>query len=81
MWCEYCYIINMENYQLNLKASWEEVKERLKEADLHLTDDDLVYVPGEEKLLLERLAKKMGRDINHVKAWVESVAVNTRPAS
>ncbi len=81
LWCEYCYLMSMDNYNLHLKASWDEVKELLKEANVNLTDDDLVYVPGEEKQLLERLTKKMGRDIEHVKAWIESVAVNTRPAS
>ena len=71
----------MENYDLHLKAPWDEVKELLKEANLNLTDDDLEYVPGEERSLLERLSKKMGRDTDHIKAWIESVAVNSRPAS
>ena len=71
----------MEKIILNLAAPWNDVKERIKEVDVTITDDDLAYEPGQEKLLLERLAKKMGRDITQVKAWIESVASNKRPAS
>ncbi|HMR91438.1 MAG TPA: hypothetical protein PKC69_03960 [Chitinophagaceae bacterium] len=50
----------MDNYQLKLEAPWETVKEKLKEINYELTDEDLVYTPGEESLLLERLASRMG---------------------
>ncbi len=70
----------MENTELNLAAPWPEVKERLKEVNINLTDDDLLYEPGKEKILLERVAKKIGRDTDHVKAWIESVSANERPA-
>jgi hypothetical protein len=62
------------DYTLKLESPWEEVKERLKEVQLELTDDDLEYEPGQEKELLERLAKKMNRDIAAIKAWIESVS-------
>ncbi len=62
------------DYTLKLESPWEEVKERLKEVQLELTDDDLEYEPGQEKELLERLAKIMNRDIAAIKAWIESVS-------
>jgi hypothetical protein len=71
----------MENYQLKLEAPWPEVKERLKEVNMDLTDADLVYQPGEEKELLERLAKKMHRDVDFIKGWIESVSFTKVRAS
>ncbi|MEJ7588083.1 MAG: general stress protein CsbD [Ferruginibacter sp.] len=67
--------------QLKLEAPWEEVKEKLKEVIGDLTDEDLVYEPGQENLLLERLAKKMGREVSSIKAWIESVSFNKDIAS
>jgi uncharacterized protein YjbJ (UPF0337 family) len=66
---------------LKLEAPWPEVKELLKEAAITLTDEDLVYSPGKEDELLNRLAKKMGRTEEQVKAWVESVSSNKGKAS
>ena len=66
---------------LKLESPWAEVKERLKEINLSLTDDDLEYLPGQEAVLLERLSKKMGRDVAEVKAWIESVSFNKGKAS
>lgn len=71
----------MDNYQLKLESPWEEVKERIKEVNLEITDEDLVYAPGKEKELLERLSKKMHKDIEEVKGWVESVSANKGKAS
>lgn len=71
----------MENYILKLEGPWEEVKEKLKEANTELTDEDLVYLPGKEKELLERLADKMKKDVVAIKAWIESVSFNSGLAS
>jgi uncharacterized protein YjbJ (UPF0337 family) len=54
--------------------NWAETKEKLKEADTGLTDEDLQYEEGNEDALLERLAAKMKRTKEEVKGWVESVA-------
>ena len=70
----------MEKNRLKLEAPWAEVKELLKEVNVNLTDEDLSYHPGEEDEMLERLARKMGKTKAHVKAWVESVSSNKRPA-
>lgn len=69
------------DYSLNLSSPWEEVKERIKEAHLDFTDEDLDYRPGQEKELLERVAAKLGKDIEAAKGWVESVAYTKRVAS
>lgn len=67
--------------QLNLQSNWEEVKEKLKEASSVLTDDDLVYVPDNETALLQKVADKIGKSTNEVKAWIESVSFNKGKAS
>ena len=60
--------------KLNISIPWEEVKEKLLEAEPHLTEADLEYKEGKEEELLERLAQKMGRTTDQVKGWIESVA-------
>jgi hypothetical protein len=71
-WPGYCTCICMDT-QLKLAAPWEQVKEKLKEANSELTDDDLNYQPGRDQDLLETLARKMNRDVPSIKAWIESV--------
>ena len=71
----------MDNYHLKLAASWDDVKEKIKEVNADLTDADLVYEPGREKELLERLSKKMHKDVAAVKAWIESVSFTRGIAS
>ena len=71
----------MSAYDLKLEAHWEEVIEKLKEVHLDLTDADLIYEPGDEQELLERLSHKLNKDIFATKAWIESVSSNTNIAS
>jgi hypothetical protein len=66
---------------LQLYKPWEEVKEQLKEINNQLTDEDLVYDPGNPAALLETLAKKMNRSTEAIRVWVESVAFNEGKAS
>jgi hypothetical protein len=65
---------------LKLSRPWDEVKERLKESDLSLTDEDLRFQPGQEDKLLDRLANKMHKSTADVKAWIESASDNTAQA-
>ena len=60
--------------KLNINTPWEEVKEKLLEAEPHLTEADLAYEPGKEEELFERLGKRMGRTADEIKGWIESVA-------
>lgn len=67
----------MEQVQFKLDAPWEEVKEKLKEHNYLLTDEDLEYAPGQEQDLLNRLEKKLGLPQHEVKALIESVSYNS----
>ncbi len=65
---------------LKLGSPWKEVRERIKEADLTLTDADLEYKPGQDQELLEHLAKKLNKPAVDVKGWIESLSTNTAQA-
>ena len=67
--------------QLKLSEPWEDVKEKIKESNIELTDEDLQYTPGNEEELLNRLSKKLNRTPDEVKAWIESVSFNKGIAS
>lgn len=62
------------NTALKLEAPWEEVKERIKEVNYDLTDADLEYEPGKEDELLSRLERKLKKDKNEIKGWIESIS-------
>jgi hypothetical protein len=66
----------MREYELKLEAPWDEVKEMIQEVNADLTDEDLHYERGKEKELLERLSRKLHKDIPEVKGWIESVSHN-----
>ena len=61
---------------LKLMAPWSEVKEKIKESNIELTDADLNYEPGKEEELLKHLGEKMNRSPGEIKSWIESVSSN-----
>lgn len=61
---------------LNLRAPWSEVKERLKENDINLTDQDLDYQPGRESELLETLSGKLNKSPEEIRKYIESISAN-----
>lgn len=69
----------MDN-RLKLKAPWDEVREKLKENDIHLTDEDLEYQPGGENELLDRLTGKLNKSRTEIKDYIESISANTDKA-
>ncbi|MDF2191105.1 general stress protein CsbD [Paraflavitalea sp. CAU 1676] len=71
----------MDTSKLILHTPWDEVKEKIKERNIGLTDEDLDYEPGHEDELLERLAAKMNRTKDDVKRFIESVSFNQDMAS
>jgi uncharacterized protein YjbJ (UPF0337 family) len=73
--------IQVKTATLKLQSSWENVKEKLKENDITLTDEDLKYTPGHEDELLERLQKKLRKDKQAIKDYIESVSANKGKAS
>jgi len=60
--------------KLKIDIPWEEVKGKLMEANTELTNTDLEYDGVNASKLLERLASKMNKSVEDVKAWIESVA-------
>jgi hypothetical protein len=70
----------MDN-RLKLESPWTEVKELIMEVEPSITDKDLEYEAGKENELLQRIADKTNRSVEHVKAWIESLSSNSGKAS
>jgi hypothetical protein len=71
----------MKDIHLKLNAPWQEVKEKLKEVNAGLTDEDLQYEPGKEMELIERLSGILKREPEHIKALIESISATRTIAS
>ncbi len=64
----------MQSFKLG--TPWEEVKERLKEINIGLTDDDLDYEKGKEDELIARLQQKIKGTAEEIKGLIESISFN-----
>ena len=71
----------MKNNSLQLQSPWDDVKEKIKEINVEITDEDLFLEYGHEDVLYERLGRKMGMEKENVKGWIESVSGNLGKAS
>ena len=58
---------------LKLKGEWNEIKGKVKQAYADLTDDDLVYVEGQQDELLGHLQKKLGKSQEEIRHLLESL--------
>ncbi len=65
--------------KLKLEAPWDEVKEKLKEVNPDLTEEDLEY-SGDDDALIKNIAKKMNRSEAETRGWIESVSFNNGKA-
>jgi uncharacterized protein YjbJ (UPF0337 family) len=63
-----------------LKAPWDEVRERIKETNIDLTDEDLDLKPGKEQELLARLESRMHKSKEEIRHWIESISWNAPQA-
>lgn len=59
---------------------WEEIKEKLKETHLELTDADLDQRMIDIDEFLEKLASKLNKSKQQVKELIESISANSRIA-
>lgn len=65
---------------LNLKSTWEELKDKLKETNIDLTDADLDLKEGDENEFLTRISHKLNKTPEEVKALIESIAATNNIA-
>jgi uncharacterized protein YjbJ (UPF0337 family) len=63
----------MENIDPSGKT-WEDIKDKLKETHVEITDGDLTLIPGREDDFLERLARKLNKSKSEVRELIESIA-------
>jgi uncharacterized protein YjbJ (UPF0337 family) len=66
----------MANTTLKLGSDWEEVKSKIKERNISITDEDLQYEEGKEDELIERLSRKLNSSREDTKAFIESISEN-----
>ena len=67
--------------KLNISCTWEEMINRILEAEPQLVPQDLACFEGDDEALVRHLAQKLGRSYEAVTGWVESVAATTSKAS
>ena len=63
----------METLQHNKTISWDEKKRRLKKLFPAITDDDLQFNDGKEKVMIEILAYKLGKSEEEFRYIIHSV--------
>jgi uncharacterized protein YjbJ (UPF0337 family) len=66
----------MEN-RVDQYEYWEEIKEKIKETHVELTDADLEIQEGRVDEFLERLARKLNKTKKEVSELIEAIASNT----
>ena len=57
---------------LQIKGKWNEMKGKLKQQFADLTDDDLLYVEGQEDKLIGNLQQKLGKTREEVVELLKS---------
>jgi uncharacterized protein YjbJ (UPF0337 family) len=69
----------MENIDPTSKQ-WEEIKDKIKETHLEITDEDLVLNSGREDEFLQKLAFKLKKSKAEIEELIESIAFNSNIA-
>jgi len=69
----------MEN-RVNQSEYWAEIKEKIKETHIELTDEDLDIKEGGVNVFLARLAVKLKKTKEEVNALIESIAASSNIA-
>lgn len=63
----------METLQSNKSITWEEKKKRLKKIFPTITDNDLQFNDGKEKVMIEMLAYKLDKTADELRYIIHAV--------
>lgn len=63
----------MESWKLKLKGATDELKGKMKQAYADLTDDDVLWVEGQEDEWSGKVAQKIGKTKQEVIDWIEKL--------
>jgi uncharacterized protein YjbJ (UPF0337 family) len=66
--------------RVSQREYWEEIKEKIKETHIELTDEDLDIKEGGVNAFLSRLAVKLNKTKQEVSALIESIAASSNIA-
>ena len=68
---------NLNSMGDKLKGSWNVLKGKLQQQYADLTDDDLMYVEGQENELLGRLQKRLGKTKEEVNDLLDNLSTTS----
>ena len=63
----------METLQSNKTLTWDDKKRRLKKIFPAITDNDLQYNDGKEKVMIERLAYKLDKTVDELRYTIHAM--------
>ncbi len=63
----------MEDWELKLKGTWNELKGKMKQAYADFNDDDLKREEGKDDELIGRIQQKLGKSKEEVIKWIQSL--------
>ncbi len=63
----------METLQSNKTTTWDEKKRRLKKIFPDITDNDLQFNDGKEKVMIEMLANKLDKTTDELRFIIHAV--------
>lgn len=63
----------MESWKLKLQGAAVELRGKMKKAYADLTDDDLLWVEGQEDSWTGKIGQKIGKTKEQVIEWIEKL--------
>lgn len=63
----------MESWKLKLQGSAQELRGKMKKAYADLTEDDLMWVDGQEDEWSGKIAQKIGKTKEQVIDWIDKL--------
>ena len=67
----------MNSMSDKLKGNWNVLKGKLQQEYADLTDDDVMYVEGQENELYGRLQKRLGKTKDEVNELIDSLSATS----
>ncbi len=60
--------------KLRLESSWDQMLQKVLEAEPQLTAEEIDFIKGEDEELVRKLAQKLNRSYERTIGWVESLS-------
>lgn len=60
--------------KLRLESSWDQMLQKVLEAEPQLTAEEIDFIKGEDEELVRKLSQKLNRSYERTIGWVESLS-------